>query len=132
LGRLNPIRPTKAYHARPSITPAVSPTDTRAPPVGPSTHACCLAIWRRHKGPTDQSLARARSFSRSLLRGSRRQLHRRTLLSLWPTCGPVESGRMSGSQLAARWLQRNPGFQGGGLQRRAPWAFIRLGKHQRG
>jgi hypothetical protein len=39
------------------------------PPIGPSARARGLATWRRHKGPTVQSLTRARSFFRSLAGG---------------------------------------------------------------
>ena len=81
------------------------------------------AGWRRRRDPSRQP-HRAQPLT------SRTHLDRRsryvslTLLSLWPTCGPTESGRVSGSQLTARWLQQNQRFQGGGSQWRALQAFM--------
>jgi hypothetical protein len=52
LGLGLPIWPINSTHARLAHPPAASPTDTRAPPVGLSTHGRCLAVRRRHVDPT--------------------------------------------------------------------------------
>lgn len=81
------------------------------------------AGWRRRRDPSRQPHRAQPLTSRAHLdRGSR--YVSRTLLSLWLTCGPAESGLVSGSHLAASWLQQNPGFQGGGSQWRALRAFM--------